>query len=111
MNLDGFVNNLAGADRHHCLDGAHHARASRFRVRPLPWACDAMRRIDSISIRAAAMTSGFLPRLAMRFRMLAMPRFTAEIKSFSAAPTEHAVVNTVAVETAVKFQILPLRHV
>ena len=23
VNLDGFVDDLTGADRHHCLDGAH----------------------------------------------------------------------------------------
>ena len=29
VDLNGFVNNLAGADRHHCLDGAHpHASLS-----------------------------------------------------------------------------------
>ena len=49
-----------------------------------------MRLIDSISIRAFAMTSTFLPRLEIRFPNASRPKPRLAINSiaFSAAPTD-----------------------
>ena len=83
VNLDSFVNNLAGADRHHCLDGAHpYASLSVSEFVHCLGGCEHQRTIDSISIRAFAMTSGFLPRLAMRSNASVMPRFTMSSSFF-----------------------------
>ncbi len=68
-----------------------HTRASALPSSSIAFAAvSTIRRIASISMRAFAITSGFLPRYAIGLPNASRlrPRFTSSSSAFSAAPTE-----------------------